>query len=134
MKKAFTSLTVAATAAALLAGCAAPAGNMTQGQHVGVGAGVGAVAGALLGQAIGHDRESTLIGAAAGAVLGAGGSYLWSQQMQQQKAAMEQAAQGTGVQVSQTADNRLRINIPAAASFATGSAVLNRNIYPVLER
>ena len=134
MKKAFTSLTVAATAAALLAGCAAPAGNMTQGQHVGVGAGVGAVAGALLGQAIGHDRDSTLIGAAAGAVLGAGGSYLWSQQMQQQKAAMEQAAQGTGVQVSQTADNRLRINIPADASFATGSAVLNRNIYPVLER
>ena len=47
---------------------------------------------------------------------------------------MEQAAQGTGVQVSQTADNRLRINIPADASFATGSAVLNRNIYPVLER
>ena len=59
------------------------AGFLVQG--VGVGAGVGAVAGALLGQAIGHDRESTLIGAAAGAVLGAGGSYLWSQQMQQQK-------------------------------------------------
>ena len=39
MKKAFTSLTVAATAAALLAGCAAPAGNMTQGQHVGVSTG-----------------------------------------------------------------------------------------------
>ena len=132
MKKSLKMLTIAANTSALLAGCAT--GPMTQGQQVGVGAGAGAVAGALLGQAIGRDRESTLIGAAAGAALGAGGTYLWSNHMQQQKMAMEQAAQGTGVQVSQTADNRLRINIPADASFATGSAVLNHNMYPVLDR
>ena len=65
---------------------------------------------------------------------GAGGGYVWSQRMQQQKIAMEQAAQGTPVQVSQTADNRLRINIPADASFAINSAVLNAHMYPLLDR
>lgn len=131
MKKSMTMLTIAATTTALVAGCAAP---QTTGQSVGAGAGIGALVGAGLGQAIGRDTRSTLIGAAAGAALGAGVGYVWSQQMQQQKVAMEQATQGTSVQVSQTADNRLRINIPADASFAVGSAVLNRNMYPILDR
>lgn len=136
MKKNWTMLTIAATASALMAGCAAPPQmqNMSTGQRTGVGAGLGALVGAGIGQAVGRDSKSTLIGAAAGAALGAGAGYVWSQQMQQQKMAMEQAAQGTPVQVSQTADNRLRINIPADASFAINSAVLNRNMYPVLER
>lgn len=131
MKKSLTILTVAATTSALIAGCAAP---QTTGQSVGMGAGIGALAGAAIGQAIGRDTKGTLIGAAAGAALGAGGGYVWSQRMQQQKIAMEQAAQGTPVQVSQTADNRLRINIPADASFAINSAVLNARMYPVLDR
>lgn len=131
MKKNLTILTIAATTSALIAGCAAP---QTTGQGVGAGAGIGALAGAAIGQAIGRDTKGTLIGAAAGAALGAGGGYVWSQRMQAQKAAMEQAAQGTPVQISQTADNRLRINIPADASFAVNSAVLNANMYPVLDR
>ena len=131
MKKSMTMLTIAATTTALVAGCAAP---QTTGQGVGAGAGIGALVGAGLGQAIGRDTRSTLIGAAAGAALGAGVGYVWSQQMQQQKVAMEQATQGTSVQVSQTADNRLRINIPADASFAVGSAVLSHNMYPILDR
>ena len=131
MKKSMTMLTIAATTTALVAGCAAP---QTTGQSVGAGAGIGALVGAGLGQAIGRDTRSTLIGAAAGAALGAGVGYVWSQQMQQQKVAMEQATQGTSVQVSQTADNRLRINIPADASFAVGSAVLSHNMYPILDR
>lgn len=135
MKKNVTLLTIAATTSALLAGCASPQmQNMTTGQRTGMGAGLGALVGAGIGQAVGHDSKSTLIGAAAGAALGAGAGYVWSQQMQQQKMAMEQVTQGTPVQVSQTADNRLRINIPADASFAVNSAVLNRNMYPVLER
>ena len=131
MKKSMTMLTIAATTTALVAGCAAP---QTTGQGVGAGAGIGALVGAGLGQAIGRDTRSTLIVAAAGAALGAGVGYVWSQQMQQQKVAMEQATQGTSVQVSQTADNRLRINIPADASFAVGSAVLSHNMYPILDR
>ncbi|MDO5652778.1 MAG: OmpA family protein [Brachymonas sp.] len=131
MKKTLTSLTIVSTAAALMAGCAAP---QTTGQGVGAGAAIGALAGAAIGQAAGKDTKSTLIGAAAGAALGAGGGYVWSTRMQQQKVAMEQVAQGTPVQVVQTTDNRLRINIPADASFAVGSAVLNPNMYPILDR
>ena len=51
----------------LLAGCA-ETGTMTKSQQGGlIGAGGGAVIGAILGQAIGHDTQSTLIGAALGA-------------------------------------------------------------------
>ena len=109
MKKAFTSLTIAASAAALLAGCAADGTMTTTGRN-------------------------TAIGAAVGAALGAAGGYLWSQRMEQQKQAMQQVTAGTPVQVSQTADNRLKINIPSDAGFATNSAVLNANMYPILQR
>ena len=54
--------------------------------------------------------------------------------MEQQKQAMQQVTAGTPVQVSQTADNRLKINIPSDAGFATNSAVLNANMYPILQR
>ena len=45
---------------------------------------------------------------------------------------MQAATAGTPVQVTQTADNRLKINVPADAGFATGSATLNANMYSVL--
>lgn len=134
-KMVLTKVAAATTAAAMLAGCATTnTSNMSQGQRVGAGAVAGAVAGALIGQAIGKDTEGTLIGAAVGAAAGTAGGYIWSRRMQQQKAAMEQVTQGTGIDVSQTADNRLRINIPADASFATNSAVLSPNIYSVLNK
>ena len=47
---------------------------------------------------------------------------------------MQQASAGTGVQVSQTADNRLKIGVPADAGFSTGSATLNPRMDPVLEQ
>ncbi|MGH8807190.1 MAG: glycine zipper domain-containing protein, partial [Noviherbaspirillum sp.] len=97
-------LTVAALAALLaLGGCA----NMTETQRgtatgAGIGAGLGAVIGAATGGG-GSGRTATgaVLGGAAGAVIG----NIWSSRMEQQKRAMEQATQGTGVQVSQTADN-----------------------------
>ena len=135
MKKAFTSLTIAASAAALLAGCAAD-GTMT---NTGTTSAIGAVIGAGLGTVVGNqvgdrDNRTRATGAAVGAALGAAGGYLWSQRMEQQKQAMQQVTAGTPVQVSQTADNRLKINIPADAGFATNSAVLNANMYPILQR
>ncbi|EGO95021.1 OmpA family protein, partial [Acidiphilium sp. PM] len=51
-----------------------------------------------------------------------------------QKQALQRTAQGTGVQVSQTADNRLKLNVPADAGFATGSATLNPRLYPILDQ
>lgn len=136
MKKiVLTKIAAATTAAAMLAGCATTnSSNMTQGQRVGTGAVAGALAGALIGQAIGKDTKGTLIGAVVGGAAGTAGGYIWSQKMQQQKMAMQQVTQGTDIDVTQTADNRLRINIPSDASFATGSAVLNHNMYSVLDR
>jgi outer membrane protein OmpA-like peptidoglycan-associated protein len=54
--------------------------------------------------------------------------------MEQQKQQMEQATRGTGVQVSQTADNRLKLEIPSDVSFDTGRSDIKSNFRPVLER
>ena len=135
MKKAFTSLTIAASAAALLAGCAADGTMTTTGKNSAIGAVIGAGLGTVVGNQVGdRDNRTRATGAAVGAALGAAGGYLWSQRMEQQKQAMQQVTAGTPVQVSQTADNRLKINIPADAGFATNSAVLNANMYPILQR
>ena len=135
MKKAFTSLTIAASAAALLAGCAADGTMTNTGKNSAIGAVIGAGLGTVVGNQVGdRDNRTRATGAAVGAALGAAGGYLWSQRMEQQKQAMQQVTAGTPVQVSQTADNRLKINIPADAGFATNSAVLNANMDPILQR
>ena len=74
--------------------------------------------------------KSTLLGAAAGGI----GTYIWSQRMEQQKQAMQQATQGTGVEVTQTADNQLKLNVPSDVSFDTNSAQIKPNLAPVLDR
>ncbi|MDR3410517.1 MAG: OmpA family protein [Formivibrio sp.] len=111
--------------------------NMNETQRdTGTGAAIGALAGAVLGgvTAGGNPGRSTATGAALGAALGAGGGYLWSQHMQEQKAAMEQATKGTGVNVSQTADNQLKLDIPSDVSFDTGRYDIKPNLRPVLDR
>lgn len=107
----------------LLGGCA----NMTETQRsAAIGAGVGTLAGAAIGQ----DRQSAVIGAGLGAL----GGYIWSNQMAQKKAAMEQATAGTGVDVTQTADNQLKLNIPSDISFDINSAVIKPNLRPILDQ
>lgn len=133
MKRTIISLCAVAVAAGGFAGCA----NMTETQRTtGTGAAIGAVAGAVLGRATagGNKGQSTATGAAIGAAVGAAGGYLWSQRMQEQKAAMEQATQGTGVGVSQTADNRLKLDIPSDISFDTGRYDIKPDMRPVLDR
>lgn len=73
-------------------------------------------------------------GALAGAAVGALGSYIWSSQMAKQKQQMEAATQGTGVKVTQTADNQLKLEVPSDISFATGSAQLAPGLDPILNR
>ena len=110
MKKTFVYLTAAALA---LGGCATmDQQQSTTATHTGIGAAAGAAIGATVAR--GHNR---LRGAAIGAAIGGGAGYLWSKHMQEQKAAMEQATQGTGVTVSQTDDNRLKLDIPSDVSF-----------------
>lgn len=129
MKKLSTTLAACATAAALtLTGCA----NMNETQQgTAKGAGIGALAGAVLGAATGGSKGA-LTGAALGGAVGAGGGYLWSKKMQDQKVAMEQATAGTGVAVSQTADNRLKLDIPSDISFDVGRSAIKSNFAPVL--
>jgi outer membrane protein OmpA-like peptidoglycan-associated protein len=97
----------------------------------GVGAGVGAILGGVTGGG-GGKRAATgaVIGGAAGALIG----NIWSNRMEKQKQAMEQATQGTGVQVSQTADNRLKLEIPSDISFDTGRSDIKSNFRPVLDK
>ena len=127
MKLALTSLTCAAL---FLSGCA----NMSETQQgTAKGAGIGAVAGAVLGAATGGSRGATR-GAVLGGAVGAGGGYLWSKKMQDQKVAMERATVGTGVAVSQTSDNRLKLDIPSDISFATGRSDINSSFAPILNQ
>lgn len=126
-------LLIVALAAAIGAGAAGCA-NMTETQATTAkGAGIGALGGAVLGAAVGGRS-----GAAKGAVIGAGagalGGYAWSQRMEEQKRQMEQATQGTGVGVTQTADNRLKIDVPSDVSFDVGKADIKPNFRPVLDR
>ena len=95
------------------------------------GAGVGALAGAVLSSATGG-RAGT--GAVVGAGVGALGTYIWSQNLERQKREMEQATQGTGIAVSQTQDNQLKLDIPSDISFAVGRSDIQSNFAPVLDR
>ena len=110
---------------------------MTETQKTtGTGAAIGAAAGAVIGAATagGNTGKSAATGAAIGAAVGAGGGYLWSKHMEEQKVAMEQATEGTGVSVSQTADNQLKLDIPSDVSFDTNRYDIKSNLRPILDR
>ena len=133
MKVTVLSGVALAVLASSLGGCA----NMDESQRTtATGAAVGAVAGALLGgvTAGGNRTKSVATGAAIGAALGAGGGYLWSRHMQEQKAAMEQATKGTGIGVTQTADNQLKLDIPSDLSFDSGRYDIKPALHAVLDR
>lgn len=122
------ALGITAAAALLATGCAdmQMPQMSTTGRNTAIGAGVGGLAGA----AIGHDAK----GAAIGAGLGALGGYVWSQHMEQKKQAMQRATVGTGVAVTQTPDNQLKLNIPSDISFDTGRADIKSNLRPILDQ
>jgi outer membrane protein OmpA-like peptidoglycan-associated protein len=121
-------LRACAIAAALLAtGCA----DMSERQKgTAVGAGVGAGVGAVIGSATGGNAGTS---AAIGGVLGAVAGNLWSKRMEDRRRAMEQATQGTNVEVTRTADNQLKLNIPNDISFDTGSAAIKPQLRSVLD-
>ena len=126
-------LVLATTAAALvLSGCAGMSDTQRNtGIGAGIGAGVGALAGAAIGSATGG-RAGT--GAAVGALAGAAGGYLWSQRMENQKRQMEAATKGTGVAVTQTPNNELKLAIPSDVSFDVGRAAIKPNFSPILDQ
>jgi len=113
-----------------LGGCASM--DQTQ-QDTAKGAGIGAAAGAVLGATLGGSRENAATGAAIGAVGGAIAGNVWSKKMQRQKEQMETATEGTGVTVSQTEDNRLKLDIPSDVSFDTNRYEIKPALRPVLD-
>jgi outer membrane protein OmpA-like peptidoglycan-associated protein len=122
-KKTLGSFVLVSAAALGLAGCA----TMSETQRdTAIGAGVGALAGA----AIGGNTKGAVIGAGVGAL----GGYVWSQHMQQKKLAMERATMGSGVGVTQTPDNQLKLNIPSDVSFDVGRADIKPNLRPILDQ
>lgn len=115
-------------AAFTLSSCA----SMTESQKTTAkGAAIGAGAGAVVGAVAGKGKGAA-IGAVVGAGVGAVAGNVWSKRMEAQKKEMEQATEGTGVGVTQTADNRLKLDIPSDVSFAVGSARLDSNFQSVL--
>lgn len=130
MKTIVQNLSCVALALGVLSGCA----NMSETQQgTAKGAGIGAVAGAVIGAATGGSSGAAR-GAALGGAVGAGGGYIWSKRMQDQKAAMEKATVGTGVAVTQTQDNRLKLDIPSDVSFDVGRAAIKSNFAPILNQ
>lgn len=122
---------VALTAAALLAsGCA----NMSQEQQdTAKGAGIGAAVGAVAGVLIGDSKKGAATGAAIGALGGAVAGNVWSKKMEEKRRAMEQSTQGTGVDVTRTADNQLKLNVPSDISFDTGKSAIKPELRTVLD-
>lgn len=122
-----TTKTVLVLAAALaLTGCQ----TMTPTQrNTALGVGIGALAGAGIAKASGKKAgKGALIGAAIGGV----GTYVWSANMERQRQELQAATQGTGVTVDRTADNRLKLAIPADVSFDSNSAYIKSQFRPVL--
>lgn len=127
-----TRLTLSLLAAAVLAaGCA----NMSEEQKgTAKGAGIGAAAGAVLGAVIGDSSKAAGTGAAVGAIAGAVGGNIWSRKMEEKRRSMEQATQGTGVEVTRTQDNQLKLHVPNDISFDTGAAAIKPELRTVLDQ
>ena len=125
---AFKSTVGSVTLAALfLTGCA----DMSERQKgTAQGAGIGAIAGAVISSATGGKAGTgAVVGGALGAVVG----NIWSKKQEERRAAMEKATQGTGVEVSRTADNQLKLNVPSDISFAVNRADIKPELRAVLD-
>lgn len=122
-----TATAALAITALLAAGCA----DMSERQRgTAGGAGIGAVAGAVIGSATGGKAGSgAVVGGALGAVIG----NVWSKRQEDRRIALEQATRGTGVEVTRTGDDQLKLNIPNDVSFDVNSAAIRPAMRSVLD-
>ncbi len=131
------SMVAAATAFALMAGCASqnpydpntqvpPEGGVSKTVKYG---GLGALAGAVAGAAINHNNrgKGAMIGAAAVGAAAAGYGYY----ADKQEAKLRQQMQGTGVQVERQGDD-IKLIMPGNITFATDSANIAPSFYTPL--
>jgi len=126
------TLLAAALAAALFAtGCAETPQLSERQKGTATGAAAGAVGGAVLSKATGGKAAT---GAVIGGALGAVAGNLWSKRMEDKRADMNRATQGTGIQVARTNDNQLRVAVPSDFSFDSGSSTIKPQMRPVLDQ
>lgn len=92
------------------------------------GALIGTAAGAVAGVIVGGSRKQVLIGAGIGALVGG----LVGNYMDRQEAALRAQLEGTGVSVTRHQDTII-LNMPGNITFATDSADVTANFYPVLD-
>ena len=92
------------------------------------GALIGTAAGAVAGVLVGGSRKQVLIGAGIGALVGG----LVGNYMDRQEAALRAQLQGTGVSVTRYEDT-IVLNMPGNVTFATDSADVTADFYPVLD-
>jgi outer membrane protein OmpA-like peptidoglycan-associated protein len=119
-----TILATGALSAALLSGCANMDGTTNQPR---TGAVIGGLTGAAAGQIIGGNTGATVIGGALGAALG--GAI--GAQMAAQERELRQSLSGTGAAITNTGSD-LRVVLPEAVTFRTGSSVVETGFYPAL--
>jgi outer membrane protein OmpA-like peptidoglycan-associated protein len=122
-----TSVLALSAAALFLAGCE----NMSEREKgTAGGAGIGAVGGAVISAATGGNAGTgAVIGGAVGAIAG----NLWGKKQEDRRKQMEQATAGTGVDVTRTPDNQLKINVPNDVSFDINSAAIKPQLRSVLD-
>ena len=130
-------LIIAATALAMLSGCASQNPYDNQGQAQSSGGvsktakygGLGALAGALAGAAIDHNNrgKGALIGAAVVGAASAGYGYY----ADKQEAAMRASMANTGVEVQRQGD-QIKLIMPGNITFATDSSAIASSFYSPL--
>jgi outer membrane protein OmpA-like peptidoglycan-associated protein len=130
-------LIIAATALAMLSGCASqnPYDNQGQAQNSGGVSktakygGLGALAGALAGAAIDHNNrgKGALIGAAVVGAASAGYGYY----ADKQEAALRASMANTGVEVQRQGD-QIKLIMPGNITFATDSSAIASSFYSPL--
>jgi outer membrane protein OmpA-like peptidoglycan-associated protein len=127
ISRAITIVTLAST----LGACADMSNMDDRTRRTGTGGAIGAVVGGVVGaNSGGHAGTGALIGGALGAIAG----NVWSRHMESQQRAMEQATAGTGVEVTRTSDNQLKLNVPADVSFDSGRADVKPELRAVLDQ
>lgn len=131
--KAYSRLTLVATALALVAGCASQNPYDSQPRDTNKTAlygGLGALAGAAVGAATSSSKDrgkGALIGAAVVGAAGAGYGYY----ADKQEAELRRSMQGTGVEVQRQGDT-IQLIMPGAITFATDSAEISSSFYSPL--
>jgi outer membrane protein OmpA-like peptidoglycan-associated protein len=125
-------LAAAATAAVLVlaSGCQTldPYTGEQKTSNATKGAAIGAATGAAGAAIISGKRKHVLMAAGIGALAGGGVGYY----MDRQEAALRERLQATGVSVSRY-DDQIVLNMPGNVTFATNSADVTSNFFPVLD-